>query len=131
MFVNSKALSLLVPALAGLGLTGAALASAGPQPADGPLRCEIRTSTQGGMVSLQGIAESDAAVGGTYRFTVESVAGSGNSTIRQGGGFSVEAGSPAPLGKVMLSAGGIYDARLELSAGGESVACEQRVGGSL
>jgi hypothetical protein len=131
MFVNSKALSLLVPALAGFGLTGAALASAGSGAAGGPLRCEIGTATEAGMISLQGVAESDSTLNGTYRFTVESVAGSGNSTIRQGGGFSVEAGSPAPLGNVMLSAGGIYDARLELSAGGESVACEQRVGGSL
>lgn len=131
MFVDSKALPLLVPVLAGLGLTGAALASAGGNAANGPLRCEIQAATQAGMISLQGVAESDGALAGTYRFTVESVAGSGNSTIRQGGGFSVEAGSPASLGKVMLSAGGIYDAYLQLSAGGESVTCEKRIGGSL
>lgn len=130
MLVNGKALSLLVPVLTGIGLTAATLASAGAR-ADGPLRCEIRAVAAGGMVSLAATAESDATRGGTYRFTVESISGSGNSSIRQGGGFSATPGARTELGKVMLGANGIYDARLELKAGGESVTCEERVGGSL
>jgi len=82
---------------AGFTLAGAAFASAGTNA--GPLRCEIRAAASGGMVSLAAVAESDAALGGTYRFTVESVAGQGGSTIHQGGGFSVAPGAPAELGR--------------------------------
>lgn len=115
--------------VAGFGLVGAAFASAGTNA--GPLRCEINAAASGGMVSLAAVAESDAALGGTYRFTVESVAGQGGSTIRQGGGFSVSPGAPAELGRVMLGADGIYDARLELSSGGMTVRCAEQVGGAL
>lgn len=114
---------------AGFTLAGAAFASAGTNA--GPLRCEIRAAASGGMVSLAAVAESDAALGGTYRFTVESVAGQGGSTIHQGGGFSVAPGAPAELGRVMLGAGGVYDARLELSSGGTTVRCAEQVGGAL
>ncbi len=130
MFMNRKALALLVPALAGLGIGGGALASAG-QSDDGPVRCEITSSVSGGMVSLQGVVESDAAVSGTYRFQVESTAGSGSSTIRQGGAFSAGPGEPAMLGRVMLGANGIYDAVLALDADGASLKCESRVGGKI
>lgn len=131
MFTNRKSLSLIVPAMVGLGLTGAALASVGSSASEGPLRCEIRTTTQGALVSLQGVVETDAAIGGTYRFTVESAGGSGSSAIRQGGAFLAAPGQPTMLGQVMLGAGQIYDARLELSAGRESATCEERIGGSL
>jgi hypothetical protein len=131
MFNDSKALAFLAPALVGLGITGAALASAAGQTEDGPVRCEIRSSIAGGMVSLQGVVESDAAVSGTYRFSVESDASSGSSTIRQGGGFFAGPGEPAMLGQVMLGANGIYDAVLTLDAGGASLECEERVGGKL
>lgn len=114
---------------AAFGLAGAAFASSGTNA--GPLRCEIRAVTSGGMVSLAAVAEADAAFAGTYRFTVESVAEPGGSTIHQGGGFSVARGAPVELGRVMLGAGGIYDARLELSDGGTAVHCDERVGGAL
>ena len=114
---------------AGFTLAGAAFASAGMNA--GPLRCEIRAAASGGMVSLAAVAESDAALGGTYRFTIQSVAGQGGSTIRQGGAFSVSPGAPAELGRVMLGAGGIYDARLELSSSGTTVRCAEQVGGAL
>jgi len=126
---NRKAFSLLIPALAGLGIAGAALASAGSE--EGPVRCEIRSSISGGMVSLEGVVESDASISGSYRFTVESAGGSGNSMIRQGGGFSAGPGEAVALGRVMLGANGIYDAVLALDAGGVSLECEDRVGGRL
>lgn len=129
MFRIGKSLSYAALGAAGLGLAGAALASGNA--GEGPLRCEIVAGTAGGMISLAALAESDAALGGTYRFTVESVAGPGGSTIRQGGGFSVAPGAPAELGRVMLGANGIYDARLELAAGGETARCEERAGGAL
>jgi len=129
MFNNGKALAILASALAGFGIVGAAVASAGAQSGDGPVRCEIRSSVAGGMVSLQGVVESDTAVSGSYRFHVESAAGSGSSTIRQGGGFSAGPGTPAVLGQVMLGANGIYDAVLTLDADGISLECADRVGG--
>lgn len=131
MSYNRKALSLLAPALVGLGIASAALASVGAGSADGPVRCEIKSSTAGGTVSLEGVVESDEAISGTYRFMVESAAGSGNSVIRQGGGFSAAPGEAVTLGRVMLGANGIYDASLELHANGTRVECEDRVGGSL
>ena len=131
MSYNRKVLSLLAPALVGLGITGAALASAVSKSDDGPVRCEIGSSVAGGMVSLQGTVESAAAVSGTYRFMVQSAAGSGNTTIRQGGAFSAGPGETVALGKVMLGANGIYDAVLELDADGVSLECESRVGGKL
>lgn len=126
---STKTLSLLAPALVGLGITGAALASAGTS--DGPLRCEIRSGVAGGMVSLEGVVETDAAISGSYRFMVESAAGSGSSSIRQGGGFSAAPGEAVTLGRVMLGANGIYDAVLTLEAGGRALQCEDRVGGRL
>jgi hypothetical protein len=129
--LKNKVLFLLAPALVGLGVTGAALASASGGSVSGPLRCAIESSVAGGMVSLEGLAESKAATSGSYRFVVKSVAGSGSSSISQGGGFSARPGETVPLGRVMLGANGIYDAVLTLDAGGKAVKCMERVGGRL
>jgi hypothetical protein len=126
-----KTLLLVAPALVGLGITGAAIASGDAGSADGPLRCEIQSSVSGGMVSLESVAESNAAVSGSYRFVVKSVSGSGNSSISQGGDFSASPGETVTLGRVMLGANGIYDAVLTLDAGGRAVKCVERVGGKI
>lgn len=131
MICNLKSLSLLVPALVGLGITGAALASADTEGSGPPFRCDLRSETAGGMVTLEGLVESDDAVTGTYRFLVASVGGAGNSVIRQGGGFSAAPGKAVSLGRVMLSVGGTYDASLEVHANGTRVECDDRVGASL
>jgi hypothetical protein len=124
MFASHRYLAL--PLLVATGLAGAAYAATGSQ--DAPLSCRIEVSEQGGMISLRGLVEADEAIDGIYRFAVESVGGSGNSRINQGGEFSAAAGETVALGRVMLGANGVYDASLELDTGSGSVECEERAG---
>lgn len=126
MFGKSRHLSL--PLLIAVGLAGAACAATGTESQGAPLRCTIEVSEQGGMVSLQGVVETDEAIDGTYRFTVESTGGSGNSRINQGGGFSAAPGETVKLGRVMLGANGVYDASLELDTDAGAVECEEQTG---
>ena len=95
----------------------------------GPMRCEIRATPQGGMVSLEALAHADRKVSGTYSFHVESAGRTGGTNIEQGGAFSAAPGKPATLGVVTLGAkGAVYDAKLEVTVGGESIGCAERVG---
>ena len=125
---------MLIPAATLLLGAGAAATSVGAGQAGssgGPVHCEIQATTSGGMVTLQGVVRADKAVSGSYTFRVESAGGSGNSDISQGGDFSARAGDPATLGQVMLGGNGsIYDARLEVTAGGRTYRCDERVGGA-
>lgn len=125
---------MLIPAATLLIAAGAAATTVGAGQAGssgGPVRCEIQATTSGGMVTLQGVVRADKAVSGSYAFRVESAGGSGSSDISQGGDFSAKAGSPTTLGQVMLgSHGSVYDARLEVTAGGKTYRCDERVGGA-
>lgn len=95
----------------------------------GPVRCEIRATPEGNMVSLEALAYADRNVSGTYSFHVESAGQTGGSNIEQGGAFSAAPGKPATLSAVTLDAKGAdYDARLEVSVGGKSIVCAERVG---
>jgi hypothetical protein len=97
----------------------------------GPVRCEIRVTPEGGMVSLEALAHTDTNLSGTYSFHVESAGRTGGTNIEQGGAFSAAPGRPATLGTVTLDAkGGIYDAKLEVTVGGKSIGCAERVGGA-
>lgn len=124
-----KALAALaLPVLAGLGGTALAI-DAGGSRTQGPLTCAIDVEPRSQMVEIEGVVLADVSVSGSYSFEVRSRGPSGNSNIRQGGGFTAEAGKPATLGKVMLgSAGASYDVRLDIDADGESVTCDQIVG---
>jgi len=135
MFAKSKSLSSLLLLVAGLAGATYAAAESGDIPAvveTGPqgssFRCEIEVREQGGMVSLSGVVEAEVAIAGSYRFRVESAGGSGNASISQGGGFSAGPGEAVTLGRVMLSANGVYDASLDLDTDAGSVDCEERAG---
>lgn len=125
---------MLVPAATLLLGAGAAAAAAGAGQAGssgGPIRCEIQASSSGGMTTLQGVVHSDKAVKGTYTFRVASAGGSGSSDISQGGDFSAGPDRAATLGQVMLGGyGSIYDASLQVKAGGKTYSCKERVGGA-
>ncbi len=100
------------------------------QPA-GPVPCEIRATPEGGLVSLKALAQADRKVSGTYSFRVESAGRTGGTDIQQGGAFSTAPGHPATLAFVTLDAqGSVYDAKLELTVGGKSIGCAERVGGA-
>ncbi|MER8464881.1 curli-like amyloid fiber formation chaperone CsgH [Mesorhizobium sp. M1396] len=97
----------------------------------GPVRCEIRATSEGGMISLEALAHADKSVSGTYSFYVESAARTGGTNIKQDGAFSTAPGKPATLSAVTLDAkGGVYDARLELTVDGKSISCAERLGGA-
>ncbi|MBB3612439.1 curli-like amyloid fiber formation chaperone CsgH [Rhizobium sp. BK602] len=108
----------------------ATMVTAGPS--DGPLRCEIRATPQGGMVALEALAHADKRVSGTYSFHIESAGGGGGSNIDQSGAFDAAPGRAAMLGSVSLGAkGAVYDATLDITTGGKSISCSQRVGGAI
>lgn len=109
---------------AGVILIGAGLAAAMmPAAASGPLSCDIRTGTSGGMISLDGVVASDAAASGSYNFRVVG----GGTDIEQGGDFSAGAGKATTLGQVMLGKGK-YKVDLKVTSKGKTVSCSKRVG---
>lgn len=122
----------VIAALAGVLVSAAAVATmASADQSVGPVRCEIRVTPEGGMVSLEALAHADTKVSGTYSFHVESAGRTGGTNIEQGGAFSAAHGKPATLGTVTLDAkGAVYDARLEVTVDGKSVSCAERVGGA-
>ena len=119
----------LAPALIGAGIVGAAYGAGEQGIAPGPAHCDIEVTEKGGMYALEGILYANVDVSGTYRFSVVSVGGSGNTNIRQGGAFTAASGDEATLGRVMLGgSGAAYEATLEITTFGETVACTERVG---
>jgi hypothetical protein len=121
----------VAPVILGLGVAVATIGTGEAGSSAGPLRCEIEATEQGSMVSLAAVVHSDAPLGGSYRFKVESAGGGGGSNISQGGNFSAGPGAPAMLGRVSLGGNSIYDATLEVTADGLIVECDERIGGSL
>ncbi|KKB13243.1 hypothetical protein VE25_02880 [Devosia geojensis] len=120
---------LALPVLLGLG--GAAFAIGGGEgtQSKGPLTCAIDVNPSGRMLEIEAVALADAAVSGSYSLEVRSAGSSGNSNVRQGGGFSLEAGKPATLGKVMLGGSAAYDVQLDIDANGVSITCDEQVRG--
>ena len=81
----SKHLASGSAALLALSLTGIALASAHTErSSDEPISCEIRSTENRGMITLESLIHSDTAISGQYRFKVQSARQSGNSNISQG-----------------------------------------------
>ena len=122
----------VIPALALALVSAGALATmAAADQSPNPLRCEIRATPEGGMVSLQALAYADKNVNGIYSFHIESAGLNGDNNIEQGGAFSAAPGKPATLGAVTLNTEGtVYDARLEVTVDGKSIACAEHVGGA-
>ncbi|MBO6900843.1 MAG: hypothetical protein JJ864_05800 [Rhizobiaceae bacterium] len=130
MFAKSRLISRVAPAMIGVAIAGAAYAATnGEDTANG---CEIRTTQNGSMISLDGVFVADVAVSGSYKLQITSAGGGGNTNIRQGGAFSAQAGEEVTLGRVMVGGyGASYDASLEVEADGETLKCSERIGGSI
>jgi hypothetical protein len=109
--------------LIGLGAAGTAIGAGQATASNGPLGCSIETSRSGGMIAIESVAKSASATTGSYTFSVR---GPGTN-ISQGGDFEAGAGETVTLGQVMLG-GGSYDLKLEVSAGGHTVSCSERLG---
>ena len=118
MTVGAGLLALII---AGTGLLSTPSDAASGKASDAPVRCEIVTEAAGSMLRLTG----------EYRFAVKSAGRAGGTDISQGGRFTATAFGTTALGMVMLSADAIYDADLEIRAGGAPIVCADRVGGVL
>jgi hypothetical protein len=116
-----------ISAIAALGLITAALgATSGMASAsNGSGTCGVVTSTQNGMLLIQGAVLSPVALNGSYQFSVQSSGGGGNSNISQGGDFTAAANQQTQLGQVMINAGSNYKVVLDVTANGQKLDCEQ------
>ena len=116
----------------GVGLTAIAAGAGSAASTNAPFNCAIEATSVGGTLALESTVQSDIALNGSYRFRVQSAARSGSTNLQQGGGFSAMPGSPVALGRIMLGdASAIYDATLEVAAGGTAVTCTKRIGGKI
>lgn len=118
----------VIPALFGLGLAALAVTSgqAGTTSA-GPVQCGITSTTQNGMLMLEGALRTDVAVNGSYQLRLQSSGSGGSSNISQGGNFSAAAHDNISLGKVMINAGSKYDLVFEVTANGQKLDCDQEL----
>ena len=123
MSIGKKHLPILALGLAATVCAG--FATAGQKANAGPLSCEIVTRASGGMTSIEGVAHADRALAGSYQLRIT---GPG-ANISQGGDFDASPGRAATLGSDTLGGnGGSYDEKLEVTAGGKTTSCTERVG---
>jgi hypothetical protein len=119
----------VVPLIATLGLAAALAGQA--TSADGLLTCEFRADAANGMTTIEGIVHATDGVEGSYRLSVDGSGGAGSTRVNQSGTFQAAPDAPATLGQVTLDSGGTYDARLEVSAAGSTVVCEELIGSRI
>lgn len=97
--------------------------------------CALETVTEGNLVSVTAFAKLPDGTKGpktvTYRLSVTGGAGSSKTDISQGGQARIEAGSRTPVGQLMLSRDGIYDARLQVTIGTVNYHCNETIGGRI
>jgi hypothetical protein len=118
-----------ISAIAALGLVTAAIgAGSGMANASSSSGlCGVLTSTQNGMLLIQGSVLSPTALSGTYQFSVQSSGGGGNSNINQGGSFTAAANQQTTIGQVMINAGSNYKVVLDVTANGKKLDCDQEL----
>lgn len=116
--IGIGALTLLATVAAQAGIGGAQ---------DKGFACGIAATAQKGMLTLEGTVLSPAALEGSYRFSLRSSGGGGNSDISQGGVFSAQPNQPALLGRMAINAGANYEAVLELETGGKRIVCMDEI----
>lgn len=96
---------------------------------DGAQLCEIKATSEAGMVRLDAFAHTDRHVGGTYSFHVEKSGDGGRSAINQSGDFDARAGHPELLSSVTLdSRGAEYRVTLDVMIGDKSFSCTKQTG---
>jgi hypothetical protein len=111
-----------------LGLVVATLAAnAGLANSGTTTQCGIATSSQNGMLALEGTILSPVALSGEYRFAIQSSGNGGSSNISQGGYFTANANEATPLGKVLINAGSNYSVVFDVTAGGQKIDCDQDI----
>jgi hypothetical protein len=126
---SNRLLAGAVVALSALGPLGAAMSasSSSAHTPDDRLACEIRTVERFGSVAVEPVVTADRRISGEYRLRLESSGGGGRSDVTQGGPFTALAGEETVLGSVTLNRGATLDVRLEVTADGERLVCEDRI----
>jgi hypothetical protein len=114
-------------ALFGLGLAALAATSGMANASAASDACGIVTSTQNGMLVIEGAVLSPVALDGSYQFAIQSSGGGGNSNISQGGQFTAAANKQTTLGIVMINAGSNYSVDFTVTANGKKLDCDQEV----
>lgn len=107
-----------------VAISGGAVAAANSNQTS-PIACGVNTVSDRGMMSVEGIFQSQTALTGEYRFSLRSQGNGGSSNISQGGAFSADAGATIILGKVMVNADSHFNIGFEVSAGGRKYDCSQ------
>ena len=77
--------------LLGLALAGIAANAGFANSTASATQCGVSTSTERGMLALEGSILSPVALSGEYRFAIRSASSGGSSNISQGGAFSAAA----------------------------------------
>jgi hypothetical protein len=108
---------------AGLALFGLAATTGMANSATSSLQCGVATSTDGGMLTIEGTLLSPVALTGEYRFSIRSTSNGGSSNINQGGMFTAQANELTPIGRVTVNAGASVDIAFDVTADGEKVDC--------
>lgn len=91
------------------------------------LTCEISVSRSGGMVMIEPLVHSGRSVDGMYRLRVTGRGSAGSTDISQGSDFFADPGATTSLGRLSLTSGATYEARLEVEAGRERVSCRETI----
>src|SRR5690606_24123482 len=87
--IGNKTLTFSALALAAMTVVGtASYAGSNDVGTAIPVVCEVVATTAGGGTTLEAIYNAQGPENGTYRFSVKTVGGAGNTNINQGGGFS-------------------------------------------
>ena len=118
-----------IPAIA-LGISIAAIAATAGLANSGSsstIECGFTSTTQNGMLALEGTLTSPVAVSGEYRFAIQSSSNGGSSNISQGGYFEAAAGEVTALGRVMLNSDAHYNLVFDITTGGKNIDCNQQL----
>jgi len=121
--INSRTTLLAMSGLVALAALGTAGYARSTDEAFAPAPCEVVATESGSMTSLEAIYNAQGPASGTYRFSVRTVGGPGNSNINQGGGFSASEVGPVSLGRVTVGKAPGYDITLTIEVGGQSFDC--------
>lgn len=113
----------------GLALAGFAASAGLANSTAGAVQCGLATSSERGMMALEGTIISPVAISGEYRFAIRSSSNGGSSNVSQGGYFTASANQATPLGKVLINAGSTYSVDFAVTAGGKKIDCSQDIAG--
>lgn len=114
------------PLAASMSATAHSDRTSGPRDGKGT-RCEIVVAESRGMLVLEPVLHTTRSVDGVYRLRLTGRGAAGSTDISQGSDFVASAGGATSLGRISLSPGATYDARLDVEAGGESLSCRETI----